>query len=40
MYSPALSYLPNSANPKATLSRKYESVRMDNLALMYIIKTS
>ena len=40
MYSPALSYLPDSANPKATLSRVYDRVRMDNMALMYIMKSS
>ena len=40
MYSPALAYQAGSPNPKATLSRAYNGVRMANVAMLYIMKTT
>jgi hypothetical protein len=40
MYSPALAYYGPGSNPKASLSRSYDSVRMANVAMLYIMKSS
>lgn len=40
MYSPALAYYPDAPNPKATLSRAYNGVRMSNVAMLYIMKAT